>query len=187
MLYNTVRLLQSLNYIVALKVEYKVAHGSITQQYAHKNANSAERGLSGQWAFTSKKSNDRSPNMGIWVATVSLKSSGKYVGKSEKLTVFLSPFSHLSTQTAKRKKKHSCFKDGSDCNQNGRRHWESQAHSLDMFLGLSEIDTSNTFRMTFTKVSCSQSNCENANQVHRILCRVKFRQEQEQNARVKSL
>lgn len=62
-----------------------------------------------QWAFTLKKSNDRSPNMGIWIATVSLKSSGKYAGKSEKLTVFLSPLSHLSTKTAKKKEEISGF------------------------------------------------------------------------------
>merc|ERR1712035_194009 len=54
------------------------------------------------WAFTGKKSNDRSPNMGIWIATVFLKSSGKYAAKSEKLTVSLSPLSHLSTQTARK-------------------------------------------------------------------------------------
>lgn len=36
-----------------------------------------------QQAFTLKKSNDRSPNMGIWIATVSLKNSGKYAGKSK--------------------------------------------------------------------------------------------------------
>lgn len=79
-----------------------------------------------QWAFTLKKNNDRSPNRGIWIATVSLKSSGKYAGKSEKVTVFLSALSHLSPQTAGKKKKEpkrkKVFKGGSDCNQNCRRH-----------------------------------------------------------------
>lgn len=43
------------------------------------------------------------------------------------------------------------FKVGSVCNQKGRRQWKSQAHSFHLFLVLSEIDTSNTCRMTFTK------------------------------------
>lgn len=96
-----------------------------------------------------KKSNDRSPNMGIWIVTVSVKSSGEYAGKSEKLTVFLSPLSHLSTQTALKKK--SFFKMAVIATKKAKRRWKSQAHSLHLFLGLSEIDTSNASRMTFTK------------------------------------
>lgn len=87
---------------------------------------------------------------------------------------------HLSTQLQKRKK----YINGSDCNQKGRRQWKSQAHSLHLFPVLSEIDTSNTSRMTFTK---SQSNRENANQVHRVLWRHKLRKELELNVRLKQL
>lgn len=76
------------------------------------------------WASTLKMNNDRSPDVGMWMATVLLKSSGKYAGKSGKQTVLLSPLSHLSTQTAKKKK--AVFKDG-------RKQWKSQAHSLHLF------------------------------------------------------
>lgn len=56
-----------------------------------------------QWASILKMNNDRSPDVGMWMATVLLKSSGKYTGKSGKLTVLLSPLSHPLTQTAKKK------------------------------------------------------------------------------------
>jgi len=45
--------------------------------------------------------------MRIWIVTTYLKSSGKYAGKSEKLTSFLSPLAHLSKETPTKKNK--CF------------------------------------------------------------------------------
>lgn len=62
---------------------------------------------------------------------------------SQKVTVFLSPLSYLSSQTTKKKQTN---KDGSDWNQKGRRQQKSRAHSLHSFPVLSKIDI-----MTFTK------------------------------------
>lgn len=81
--------MQSLNCIMGMKVEYKAPHSSRTQQYMLIKIQCLQRrvcqneAFSVQQAFTLKKSNDRSPNMGIWIATVSLKNSGKYAGKSK--------------------------------------------------------------------------------------------------------
>lgn len=61
--------------------------------------------------------------MGIWIATVSLKSSGKCAGKSEKQSdSLLEPtFSPVNTNgKRRRRRKKRVFKDGSDCNQKGR-------------------------------------------------------------------
>lgn len=74
-----------------------------------------------QSAFTRKKSNDRSPNMEIWIATVSLKNSGKYAGKSESDSLFEPTFLPVTTNCKEKKTN----KDGSDWNQKGRRQQES--------------------------------------------------------------
>lgn len=95
-----------------------------------------------QSAFTLKKSNDRSPNMGIWIATVSLKNGGKYAGKSESDSLFEPTFLPVITNYKEKKTN----KDGSDWNQKGRRQQKSRAHSLHSFPVLSKIDI-----MTFTK------------------------------------
>lgn len=139
--------MQSLNCIMGMKVECKAAHSSmlIKIQCLQRRVCQNEA-FSVQQAFTLKKSNDRSPNMGIWIATVSLKNSGNYAGKS-KWQSFWAHFLTCQHKLQKMKKN----KDGSDCNQKGRRQWKSQAHSLHLFPVLSEIDTSNTSRMTFTK------------------------------------
>lgn len=142
--------IQSLNCIMGMKVEYKAAHSSRTQQYAHKNTMSAETGLS-EWGLLCAGFHSQEEQ---WQVTKHGDMDSYCISEKQwevcwevKVTVFLSPLSHLSTQTAKKKKN----KDGSDCNQKGRRQWKSQAHSLHLFPVLSEIDTSNTSRMTFTK------------------------------------
>lgn len=98
------------------------------------------------------------------------------------MTVVLSPLSHLSTQTAK---KISVFIDDSYCNKKGIRKWKTQAHPLHLFLALSEIDTSNTFGMTFTKSvlqSIKLGKCQSSSQNS---LEAEIRKEQELNAGVK--
>lgn len=166
-----------------MKVEYKVTHSSRAQQYAHKYTMSAERGLS-EWGllcatgFHSQEQQwqvTKHGDMDSYCISEKQWEVCRKVWENYLNVSFCATF-HLSTQLQKRKK----YINGSDCNQKGRRQWKS----LHLFPVLSGIDTSNTSRMTFTK---SQSNRENANQVHRVLWRHKLRKELELNVRLKQL
>lgn len=91
-----------------------------------------------EWAFTLKESNDRSPNMGLWIATVFLKSCGKYDWNCKKLTA-LSLLSQLSAQPAQRGKK------GKMKIVNGNLN-----NILGLIVGLSQRCTSTTSRIALT-------------------------------------
>lgn len=147
--------IQSFNPIMGMKVECKAARGSRTQQYTHKNTMSAETGLSA-WSLLSLCSGlslSRRAMTGHQTCEYGLllyrwKTVGSMVG-SEKVTIILSALSHLSTQSAKTQKKilkkaAVIVTKESESNGNLRR-------ILFVCIQSSEIDTSNTSRMTFTK------------------------------------
>lgn len=90
-----------------MKAEYKVARSSGAQQWAHKNSVCREGSVrmrpplcSGLSLLNRAMTGHQT---GVWIDTLSVKSSGKYARKSEKVTVFLSTLSHLSPKTAAEK------------------------------------------------------------------------------------
>lgn len=84
-----------------------------------------------QWASTLKMSNDRSPDTGMRMATVVLKSIGKCAGKSGETDSPLEPtFSPVNTNCKKKKKE----KKNRKVFKNGRRQRQSQEHCLHLCL-----------------------------------------------------
>lgn len=79
------------------------------------------------------------------------ENSGKYAGKSEKLTVFLSPLSYLSTQTAKEEEEENVFLKMAVIVTKKEEGNRNLKHNLFICFLFYQIDTSNTSRVTFTK------------------------------------
>lgn len=180
--------MQSLNCIMGMKVEYKAAHSSRTQQYAHKNTMSAETGLS-EWGLLCAAGFHSQEEQ--WQVTKHGNMDSYCISEKQwevcwevKVTVFLSPLSHLSTQTAKNEKK---IKMAVIVTKNAEGNGNLKHILFICFLFYQRLTHLTLPEWHLQKVSCSQSNRENANQVHGVLWWQKLRKEQELNARVKQL